>query len=478
MMDFVLEAWVSLLIERAKLEWILGFGRAWRPGEPLKLLLACYAGARNTGSDLRVEEMIRQIRHVLGAERVELSVTTQNFDLTRGYFQGATQVKLPDVFPAFLYRQVRGNDGAIACEGSMFKSTWADALTTMMVGSLGLAVAQNKLSVGYGGDADRMNPMLAWMCRRYCQQSFVIARSSGSQAALREQGIPAELGTDTAWTFESNQPEFGRQALRQAGWDGVTPVLVVCASDPFCWPVKPSLAKYLARVLTGAYKKSQYRTIYFHKSGADVDAALNRMLTGMSKAVHAFRQRHKVFPIVVGTEQIDKNACLEVARQLGGLPVFTSDMYDMHQLVSILRAGHMVVSSRYHAIVTTMPSLVPSAGIAMDERIRNLMEERGHDDLMVGVNDPELETKLIAAMERLRTDADSIREAIGRTVVQNLKRMARMGVYLERVVHERYPEFPIQGGIKSWEDYLPPLHPALRQLVELYDNRTQAMAAK
>jgi len=477
MMDFLLEAWVSLLIEQAKLEWILGFGRARRPGDRLQLLLACYAGARNTGSDLRVEEMIRQIRHVLGPERVELSVMTQNFELTRGYFPGATQVKLPDIFPAFLYRQVRRGDGAIACEGSMFKSTWADALTTMMVGSLGLAVAQNKLSVGYGGDADRMNPMLGWMCRRYCAQSFVIARSSGSQAALREQGIPAELGTDTAWTFESNQPEFGGHALRQAGWDGVTPVLVVCASDPFCWPVKPSLAKYLARTLTGAYRESQYRTIYFHKSGPEVDAALNRMLTGMSKAVHAFRQKHRVFPIVVGTEQIDKKACLEVAKQLGGLPVFTSDVYDMHQLVSILRAGHMVVSSRYHAIVTTMSSLLPSAGIAMDERIRNLMQERGHEDLMVSVDDPELEPKLVAAMEKLRTDAEPIRDAIGRTVVQNLRRMARMGVFLERTVHERFPEFPIQGGIRSWEDYLPPLHPGLRRLLEFYDRRTQAMAA-
>jgi polysaccharide pyruvyl transferase WcaK-like protein len=477
MMDFMLEAWVTLLIERAKLEWILGFGNARRSGDRLKLLLACYAGARNTGSDLRVEETIRQIRHVLGAERVELSVTTQNFELTRGYFEGATQVKLPDVFPSFLYREVRNNDGAIACEGSMFKSTWADALTTMMMGSLGLAVAQNKLSVGYGGDADRMNPMLAWMCRRYCRQSFVIARSLGSQAALREQGIPAELGTDTAWTFDSNQPEFGRQALRQAGWDGVTPVLVLCASNPFCWPVRPSLAKYLARIFTGAYQESQYRTIYFHKAGPEVDAALNRMLTGMSKAVQAFRQRHRVFPIVVGTEQLDKKACLKVARQLGGLPVFTSDRYDMHQMVSILRTGHMVVSSRYHAIVSTMPSLVPSAGVAMDERIRNLMQERGQEDLMVAVDDAELEPKLIAAMERLCTDADSIREAIGRTVVQNLKRMARMGVFFERAVHECYPEFPIQGGIRSWEDYLPPLSTALRRLVESYDSRTQAMAA-
>jgi polysaccharide pyruvyl transferase WcaK-like protein len=159
------------------------------------------------------------------------------------------------------------------------------------------------------------------------------------------------------------------------------------------------------------------------------------------------------------------------------VPVFTSDMYDMHQLVSILRTGHMIVSSRYHAIVTTMPSLVPSAGIAMDERIRNLMQERGHETLMVSVHDDELEAKLVAAMERLRTDADSIRDSIGRTVVQNLKRMARMGVYLERVVHERYSEFPTHSGIRSWEHYLPPMDAALMKLVDVYDSRTQAMAA-
>ena len=325
MMDFVLEAWVSALIERAKLKWMLGSGHAWRPGEPLKLLLASYNGARNTGSDLRVEEMIRQIRRVLGPDNIEISVMTQNFDLTRGYFAGATQVKLPDVFPPFLYRQVSRHDGVMACEGSMFKSKWANALTTMMIGALGLAAAQNKLSVAYGGDADRMDPMVAWMCRRYCSQSLVIARSRGSQAALQEQGVTAELGTDTAWTFEPAPPEFARNALRQAGWDGVTPVLVVCASDPFCWPVKPSIVKYLARTLTGAYKESQYRTIYFHKSGPEVDAALDRFLTGMGNAVNAFRQKHDVFPIVVGTEQLDKKACLKVAKHLGGAPVFTSD---------------------------------------------------------------------------------------------------------------------------------------------------------
>ena len=102
MMDFVLEAWVSSLIELNKFDWMLGAGEPWKPGEKLKLLFAGYNGTRNTGSDVRVEEMLRQVRRILGPQNLELSVMTQNFDLTRGYFGDAKQVHLPDVFPPFL----------------------------------------------------------------------------------------------------------------------------------------------------------------------------------------------------------------------------------------------------------------------------------------------------------------------------------------------------------------------------------------
>ncbi len=73
MMDLMLEAWVSGNIERAKLGWMLGGGTRWQPGEKLKLLFAGYNGTRNMGSDVRVEEMLRQVRHILGAERVDFS---------------------------------------------------------------------------------------------------------------------------------------------------------------------------------------------------------------------------------------------------------------------------------------------------------------------------------------------------------------------------------------------------------------------
>ncbi len=107
----------------------------------------------------------------------------------------------------------------------------------------------------------------------------------------------------------------------------------------------------------------------------------------------AFRKKHKVFVILVATERLDARPARRIAEKLGGVPVLTSDDHNMYELVSILRACHMMVSSRYHGIVTSMPGLVPSAGITMDERIRNLMQERGHQDLLMNVDDPDLEQR-------------------------------------------------------------------------------------
>jgi polysaccharide pyruvyl transferase WcaK-like protein len=467
-MDLALEGWVSGLIEITRMKWMLGGGRRWKPGEPLRLLFTGYNGTRNTGADVRVEEMLRQVRHILGDDKIELSVITHNLDLTRGYFEGVRQIKLPDIFPPFLYREVPRHDGVVACEGSMFKSKFANALTTMMIGSLAVASAQNKLSIGYGAEAGFMDPLLARMCKRYCADSLVITRNEESQTVLGRLGVSTELGTDTAWTFEPKDDSFGERALRKEGWDGETPVLAVCPINPFWWPVKASVAKFIARAATGAYNDSHYRSVYFHNSGAEVKARYDGYLTAMSNAVDRFRKESGVFTVLVAMEALDTRACRRMSDKLGGVPIFSSLDYDMHQLVSLLRRAHLMVSSRYHGIVTCMPALVASAGVTMDERIRNLMRERGHEHLLLEVDDPQLEEKLFEMMKTLERERESVRDGIGRTVARNLKVMARMGVYFEQHVQQRYPEFPIRAGAHGWEDYLPPLSPALSHLVEEY----------
>src|SRR5262244_3013077 len=474
MTDFFLVMWVSALIELTRLQWMLGGGTRWQPSEKLRLLFAGYNGTRNTGSDVRVNEMIRQI---LGAENVDFSVMTQNFDRTRGYFEGTKQVFLPDVFPPFLYGETRKNHGVIACEGSMFKSKFANALTTMMIGSLGFASSENKISIGFGAEAGHMDPLIEKMCARYVKNSLVITRNPESQTVLGNLGISTELGTDTAWTFEPHPSSYARKVLREAGWDEKKPILVLCPIHPFVWPVKASIAKYLARVTTGAYKDSQYRTVYFHESGAEVDRKYKKYIDGYIEATKAFQQKHCVFTILVAMEKLDAVACRDIAAQIPGTPIFTSDDYDMYQIVSILRQSSYMVSSRYHGIVTCMPSLVASAGVTMDERIRNLMRERGHQHLFLTVDDPDLAPKMLQMMETLVAEADAVRDGIGQTVVRNLKLMARMGVILEEVVRRQYPEFPLRGGVHSWETYLPPLGETLVRLAEKHDIAEAALAA-
>jgi polysaccharide pyruvyl transferase WcaK-like protein len=469
MMDFILEAWVSSSVERAKAGWMLGKGKAWHPGEKLKLLFAGYNGTRNMGSDVRVDEMLRQIRHVLGPENVDCTVMTQNFKFSQGYFAGSAQVHLPDIFPPFLSHEVPKHHGVVACEGSMFKSKFANALTTMMIGSLGIAAAQNKLSVGYGAEAGHMDPPIRKMCARYCRNSLVITRNEESRTVLRELGVPTELGTDTAWTFEPHPAEYGRKALRGVGWDGTTPVLVVCPINPFEWPVRASVAKFAAHALTGAYKNSHYRSVYFHNSGSEAERAYRHYLSSIANAVDAFRKQRPVFVVLVATERLDVRPANKISEKLGGVPVLSSDEYNIYELVSILRECHMMASSRYHGIVTSMPGLVASAGITMDERIRNLMRERGHEELLMNVDDPDLEQRLLFALNKLATDRDAIADAIGKTVVRNLKVMARMGVYFEEEVRRRYPEFPTRKGEWGWEDYLPLMSGGLHKLIETYN---------
>jgi polysaccharide pyruvyl transferase WcaK-like protein len=243
------------------------------------------------------------------------------------------------------------------------------------------------------------------------------------------------------------------------------------------WPVRASLGKYLSRVTTGAFKDSQYRTVYFFESGAEVDRKFKHYVDGYVQATKAFLAKHQVFPILVAMERLDAMACRAIEQEIPAVPILTSDDYDMFELVSILRACTYMVSSRYHGIVTCMPAGVLSAGVTMDERIRNLMRERGHSHLLLTVDDPDLGPKLLEVMERLVVEADAIRDSLARTVVNNLKAMARMAVFLEDEVRKTYPEFPLRRGVLSWEDNLPSLHGELRKLVEAYDTVGAVVAA-
>ena len=137
----------------------------------------------------------------------------------------------------------------------------------------------------------------------------------------------------------------------------------------------------------------------------------------------------------------------------------------MYAMVSAMRQSTYMVSSRYHAIVMTMSGRVISAGVTMDERIRNLMKDRGTPDLALECDQPDLEDALLRTLRRLVKDGDAIRDGIDECVYANLARMGEMGMVLVDFVRQRHPEFPFRPELGEhgdpW-DQLPSLPPAVR----------------
>ena len=474
--DLALQGAMAACIELAATRYAVDPGAQWSPGEPLKLLLAGYAGSRNTGADARVEEMCKQLRHLVGDEHLELSILTIDPERTRGYFPTVRQYTLPNVYPKFITDLVHTQHGVLACEGSMFKSKFANALSTLMVGALGLASVENKIAVGYGGEAGTMDPSLEAMVRRYCRDALIIARNTQSREVLSRLGVESRAGTDTAWTYDCPL-EPGQQLLRDAGWDGVQPVLAVCPINAFWWPVKPDVARGVAHWATGAWKDAHYSGPYFHNDAEGIAEAQGRYLDGIVAGVAAFLAETDAFVALVGMEMLDRRACdglnERFERVLGrSFPLFVSDDHDHVPMIGLLRSARWLVSSRYHAIVCSMPGGTASAGITMDERIRNLMADRGTPELALETTDPDLGTHLLTVLRTLRDEEARVVDGIGRCVATTLVRMGQMGIDLVDHLRARHPELPIDPRFGSGGDgplaHLPPLAPGQQALIDAH----------
>ncbi len=270
-----------------------------------------------------------------------------------------------------------------------------------------------------------------------------------------------------SYIVSSSLTNKGAQLLKDKGWDGKTPVLAISVINPFWWPVKPDVMKTAAFHLSGQYRREHYKSVYFHPASSEIDQQTDRYWSAVANAVNAFRREKRVFPILVGMEQLDRRACDEVNTRLDErAPIFASDEYVMYDLVSVLWNCKLMVASRFHAIVTSMPGLVVSGGITMDERIRNVMASRGHDDLSLECDDPDLEAKTLAMLRKLDQESERIRHEIARTIPGQLKLMGEMGIYFADELTRVYPDFPRRELPRTWEAHLPSLSAALRPILE------------
>ena len=169
------------------------------PGGPFRVLLAGYNGARNTGADVRVISIARQLLSLYGEDELQLTVMTMDPDNMKGYFpESVRMLKFSPIYMLDLWKACSEHHAVILCEGSTLTGTFTNALAMFYIEAAGIMKMQGKPSIAYGSEVGPMEPWLEKMARKYCSDTYFIARTVPSLKRLKQLGLKGHQGTDPA----------------------------------------------------------------------------------------------------------------------------------------------------------------------------------------------------------------------------------------------------------------------------------------
>lgn len=463
-MDLVTELLTAGLIESAKYPNLLKkIGlidelNQWKSNERLKILLIGYNGALNTGADVRVEAMVRQFYHILGKENIEIGILSLNPENSKVYFGKETElIYLDSVFFKDVLRSCSKYHMAVLSEGSCFKSKFANALTTFFVAACGVMKSQGKPVIGYGSEAGEMDFFLKKLVRHYCNETFIISRTEPSLKSVRELGLDGSEGTDTAWIFKGLSSEFADSLLKKMGWDGKKPLLGLSVINPFHWPVRPNLFKFIQMKLFKTHQEENYDKWYFFTKSEERTRLYENYLDAIANSVIHLHQTHNIFPVMIGMERLDYGACESLKQKINlDAPIISSRDFNGYEMTSVLQYLSLLITSRYHARVLSMGSGVPSIAISMDERLKNLLTETGHvNSYYLDVDESDLKDKLVSMGDKLWEKREMVRSELKAKIPDYCKRMALMGKTFYDFVSSKFDGITIKEKPESLEGYLP-----------------------
>ncbi len=293
--------------------------------------------------------------------------------------------------------------------------------------------AQHKPCLAYGSEIGQMDPFIRKTAERLCKDVYFITRTEPSQKALEALGLTGHTGTDTAWRFMPKISDHSvLKRLTDAGWDGVQPLVGATVINPFCWPVRASFLRWFRSLLTNDHS-GQYDTVYFFSDSPERKEAFRRYIGEMAEAVSRFCRDTGAFPVVIGMEKLDAEACALMQETLN-IPsaLFTAGEYSADIMTGMLRKLSYLVTSRYHASVLSIPGGVPIIAVSMDERLDSIMQEMDlAENYLHHIDDSGLSEKILHSLQRASTEKETISLHLQEYLHHYQTRMDEMGIFLK-----------------------------------------------
>ena len=442
----------------------LGLNKRWKPGEKLQILFLAYSGARNTGAEVRVAECIDQVNQVLGEDAVDINMTTLNLEEAREYFKHNKVNLMPMSYVFFgdVFKFVLKNHMVVLVEGSCWKENFAAALLLFFLYGVGLAEKLGKPSLSYAVDAGPMNKFnnfLSWNLSK--GMTRLITRTQPAKEVLEKIFLPgAIVRVDTAWTLRPNPPEWGVETLKKLGWDGKKPLIGLAMQNFFWWPVIPDFVKWITGV-----KEYQYRIIYYYDYDEADQKKYRKWAAMLAELMDWIAEKYQVQPVLIAMEALDHGSCEDVSGMMKLKPIiFSCRDHVGVEIASVLRNLNLLLTTRYHAMVLSMPGLVPFIGLSRDERIRGVMQEtKLFDDYYADWQRDDLPHLLRDRVSRLMenpAEQDRVKKIIREWLPYYFAQMARLGLDIRKIVQESFPALKIkpvdENNPEQLEPFIPP----------------------
>ena len=274
------------------------------------------------------------------------------------------------------------NDGLIDLSGISF--TDDRALSGLLINSLWLAPAV-ATGIPYIKASQAMGPfrktLVRWAAKFFLQRSAAVIARGNISAQLTQALLPdkeVHALPDVAFALQPAPEVRVLEALRDEGLD---------TSQPYC-VVGPSL------VVHNLMSQSEGELAYPQLMASAVEHIVK--ITGHNVVLLAHTR------VTQGQKRDDFSICLETYDQLKSTEavLLLKGLYDAQTLKGIIGRAEIAVASRFHFMVATMSSGVPSIAVTWSHKYKEMMAMVGQADYALGHKDMGAE-KLAAKIDAL-----------------------------------------------------------------------------
>jgi polysaccharide pyruvyl transferase WcaK-like protein len=313
--------------------------------------------------------------------------------------------------------------------------TWGSALLWCYLLATRYAHSMKKPCIAYSVDAGSAGRFNRWLIKREASKTnLILARTQRAAERLKKWGVkaPIEVTADNAFAFNPNPADEG---LLERVWPQASHVVGIAAEDIYVWPVQIRLWDR---------KKYCYRWPYYYthsKSSIEKSELFAKVLAAQADDIIRDHDKDIAFLSMEGLDAGFANKIQQLMKRPDRTKIFTSSKYNASQMTSILRSLELLITSRYHAGVLSLPNQVPQTAIGHDLRIKDLYADLDMSELFIDHEDPLRYWGLSNNVEDVFNNYKSIKNKLKKGFEQYRECEKRNPILLRAFLERNYPEW-------------------------------------